>query len=386
MRGGVIGLVIGAVIGIVVGVTVVAPRSLQRQPEPAGKEAAAPRTEPPVEFAAKSEPPPPAKPGAVQWRLASAYATALPQLGPLVQRLDKNLWRVSDGTFGIKFHEPGVLVGSEEMFDAVATGKVDAVFASPSQWSARIPALQIFGGVPFGPDGPELLAWYEFGGGRQFHQDAYAKHNLFALPCGITGAEGGGWTRRQIRSLADLQGLRLAAVGLPARVLARVGADPKPLRGADIFAALDSSELDGVGFSTPAIDAKAGFRRQLRHYHFPAWHRPAGFHDLAINLDRWKALSATQRLQVETVCGDNLRFGLAEGEAAQFPALKEMQAKNVKLHHWPAEVLGALRKAWKQVATEETGADPLFHETWQSLDEFREDHAIWRELGYLAPE
>lgn len=386
MHKGAVGLLIGLVVGVVVGATVVAPRNQairQPDPKPAEPVVAKPPAKPEVKPAA---PAPEPRADAVQWRMASAYGTRVPQLGLQVRRLEDNLWRLSEGGIRIKLHEPGALVPSEEMFDAVAAGTVEAVFASPAQWKARVPGLAFFAGIPFGPEAAELLAWYEAGGGQELHQAAYEKHNLFALPCGLTGPEGGTWTRRPVKGLGDLQGLRLAATGYPARVLARVGADPKPLGGADIFVALDAGEIDGAAFSTPAIDAKLGFHKHLRHYYFPAWHRPAGLHDLVINLDRWKALSANRQQQIATACGDNLRFGLAEGEAIQFAALKEMQARNVRLHHWPPEVLAALRKAWSKVAAEEKGADPLFHEAWQSLSAFRENFAIWREIGHLPEE
>lgn len=379
MRGGTIGLVIGAVVGIVVGATVVAPHTQPRSPPAASEEPAA--KEGPSAAPAEPEPPPtPAQPGARQLRMVSVYPFALPQVGGLAKRLDQTLWRVSGGFLGLKPHEPGSLVAPEELLDALAAGKVDAVFASPAEWGARAPALRIFGGLPFGPDAPELLAWHEEGGGRKLHDNAFAAQKLRALPCGLMGAEGAGWARRPIRSLADMQGLRIAVEGLPAKVLARIGAEPRALRGAAIFLALEANEIDAVGFSSPAVDAKAGFRRLLRHYHFPPWHRAAGFLDLVVGQGTWDALSANARLQLEVVCGDNLRRALAEGEAAQFAALKELQVAKVKLHRWPPEVLEALRKAWVQVVTEETGSDALFRETWDSLGKFRENYAIWREL------
>jgi TRAP-type mannitol/chloroaromatic compound transport system substrate-binding protein len=387
MRRGAVGLLIGLVVGVVVGATVVAPRNqAYRSPETRPPEPVAAKPEPRPQPPRPEEPPPPPKADAVEWRLASAYAAGVPQLGPLARRLEDNLWRLSEGGIRIKAYDPGTLVPSEEIFDAVSAGAVDAVFASPLQWTARLPGLAILGGLPFGPEAPELLAWYEFGGGKELHREAYGKHNLMALPCGITGPEGGTWTRRPVKGMADLQGLRLAATGLPARVLSRVGADPRPLGGAEIFVALDAKEIDGVAFSTPAIDATLGFHKHLRHYYFPAWHRPAGFHDLVINLDRWKELSPNRRRQVETACGDNLRLGLAEGEAIQFEALKTIQGRNVRLHQWPKEIMAALRKARDKVVAEERGADPLFHKVWQSLSEFRENHAIWREIGHPPEE
>ncbi len=36
----------------------------------------------------------------------------------------------------------------------------------------------------------------------------YAKYNIFNLPGGNTGAQMGGWFRKEIKSVADLKGLK----------------------------------------------------------------------------------------------------------------------------------------------------------------------------------
>ena len=131
----------------------------------------------------------------------------------------------------------------------------------------------------------------------------------------------------------------------------------------------------------PAIDLKLGFHRLAKNYYFPGWHQPSTLFELMINLEKWKALSPSAKAQVEAVCGDNIRFGLAEGEASQFAALKELQTKGVVIRRWPGEILEALNAAWVQVAKEESKADRDFKRVWKSLSAFREEYAIWKDLS-----
>ena len=131
----------------------------------------------------------------------------------------------------------------------------------------------------------------------------------------------------------------------------------------------------------PSIDLKLGFHKMVKHYYFPGWHQPATLFSLMVNLKKWEALSATAKAQIGSVCGDNIRYGIAEGEALQFSALKEMSAMGVNIHRWPTEILQALEKAWREVAAEEAGADANFNRVWRSLSAFRKDYAIWDELG-----
>ena len=384
MRNAVIAVIVGLVIGVVVGVTVISPRlelasgdgaivpkaGIQER-RPAGESIATIPLTPRIATAAT-----------VQWKMASAYGAGLPQLGTLAKRLETQIWRISGGTMEIRFHEPGTLVPADQIFDAVASGAIDAAFASPASLTGQATALGLFSAVPFGPTAGEYLAWIEFGGGRTLMETLYHRHNLRAVACGLLAPEASGWFRKEIRVADDLKGLRMRITGLGARVMERMGVATQALAGGDIFVALESGKLDAAEFSMPAIDRTLGLERLAKHYYLPGWHQPATLFPLIVNLDRWDKLEAIQRSRIEAVCGDNLRYGLAEGEALQFAALKDIQSKGVRVRRWPKPILEALERAWQDVVDEETLADADFRRVWKSLAEFREGYAIWRELGY----
>ncbi len=379
MRNGVIGMVIGLVVGVAVGATLIAPRLAPVVPQGVpmvaeGEVLAA------ADRAVTTPIPPPPPP--MRWRMASAYAGSLPQLGTLARRLDREIWQISGGDMEIKFHEPDTLVPVAEMFDAVASGAVETAFSTPGAWAAKAPALQLFAAVPFGPRPSEYLAWIYFGGGRELYQEIYQRHNLHGVFCGIVAPEASGWFRKEIRTLEDLKGLRMRFFGLGAKVVAKLGVVPKSLDGGDIFMAFEAGAIDAAEYSMPAVDLKLGIHQMAKNYYFPGWHQPATMFDLIINLDKWKALGAARKARIEVACGDNVRYGLAEGEALQFAALKDLNAAGVTIRRWPSKILEALENAWQEVVAEETAADPDFKRVWGSLAAFREDYSIWRELGY----
>ena len=381
MRNAVIAVIVGLVVGIVVGVSVISPRLELAS----GDGAKLPKTgvqgrRPAGESIALA--PRPTTAAAVQWKMASAYGARLPQLGTLAKRLETQIWRVSGGTMEIRFHEPGTLVPADQIFDAVASGAIDAAFASPASLTGKSSALGLFSAVPFGPTAGEYLAWVEFGGGRALMETLYRRHNIQAVPCGLLAPEASGWFRKEIRVVGDLKGLRMRITGLGARVMEKMGVATVALAGGDIFVALEVGTLDAAEFSMPAIDRALGLDRLAKHYYLPGWHQPATLFPLIVNLDRWNGLEAIQKARVEAVCGDNLRYGLAEGEALQFAALKDIQAKGVQVRRWPRPILEALERAWRDVVDEETLAEADFRRVWKSLAAFREDYAIWRELGY----
>jgi len=348
---------------------------------PEAKPAAEPKPEVPPVAAAPPPVPPPAEPKTIRLRMGSAYAGNLPQLGTLAKRIERDIWRVSDGRLEIRFHEPGALVPPLEMFDAVRAGAIEAAFSSPGFWGNKAPALQLFAAVPFGPTAKEYLAWIYFGGGKEMFEEIYHANGIHSVFCGMIAPEASGWFKRRIRTVEDLKGLRMRAFGLGAKVLRKLGVRTTELAGGEIFLAFESGAIDAAEFSMPAIDLKLGLHRMAKNYYFPGWHQPATLFELMINLDKWKALPSTAKAQIEAVCGDNVRHGLAEGEAKQYAALKELQAEGVEFRRWPAEILEALKTAWKAVVKEESRADADFRRVWQSLSAFREDYAIWNELS-----
>ncbi|WP_108660523.1 TRAP transporter substrate-binding protein [Acuticoccus kandeliae] len=319
----------------------------------------------------------------VQWQMAGTFASALPQLGTLGKRLESQIAKVSGGDIEIRFYEPNALVPPLEVFDAVSVGAIDAAFSTPGFWGGKVPALQVFAALPFGPASPEYMAWFYFGGGKEIFDEIYAKYGIHSVMCGMLAPEGSGWFRNPVNSVDELAGQKLRFFGLGAKALEKLGVSAQLLAAPDVYPALERGVIDGLEFVQPAIDLKMGFYQIAKHYYFPGWHQQSTFFDLMINKDRWDALSETQQAQIEAVCGDNVRYGIAEGEAIQFAALEELKAKGVELHTWSDEDLAKIKAAFDEVITEQIAADPDFARAYESFSSFRENYKIWRDIGYL---
>jgi len=317
------------------------------------------------------------------WRMTSTYPSTLLQLGTMGKRLETDIPLITGGTVTLKFYEPGVLAPPFETFDAVSYGAVEAGWSTPGYWAGKEPALQLFSAVPFGPSAPEYLAWYDYGGGKALFEEIYHKHNIHSIICGMTPPEASGWFKKPINSIEDFKGLKIRFFGLGGKVLEDVGASPQLIAGGEIYQALELGTIDATEYAMPAVDHKMGFYEVAQHYYFPGWHQQSTLFELMINLDAWNNLSASQQLQINTVCAANVRYGISEGEALQPDALAKLTAKGVTLHSWSPEVLAELKKSWDKVAAEMADNDPTFAVVWASLTEFRRKYRTWAELGYL---
>ena len=321
----------------------------------------------------------------IRWQMASGYPSSMVQLGTLGVSLSKKMALVSGGNIELRFNEPGALVPALQLFDAVSSGAVDAGWSSTGLYTGKDIAFAIYSAVPFGPEVGEFLAWMYYGGGLQLWDELHAKYGIKALPCGATPPEASGWFRKEIKTLDDLKGLKMRFFGLGARAVQKLGVQTQLIAGGEIFQALQFGTIDATEFAMPAVDLKLGFHQVAKHYYFPGWHQPATLYALFINEKRWQELSPTQKAQFEMACGDNIREGIAEGEALQFAAMEELRQKGVTFHKWPPEFIAAFEKAWNEVAAEEAAKSPMFKKAWDSLTVFRAKYKVWRDLGYYTP-
>jgi TRAP-type mannitol/chloroaromatic compound transport system substrate-binding protein len=319
----------------------------------------------------------------VRWNMQSWFPSKLPQAGTIGKAIETKINLVSGGNVQIRFFEPGALVPPPQCFDAVSSGALAACWSTPAYWHGKEPAFSVFSAVPFGPGWEELLAWFYSGGGREIYNELYHKNNIHAMPCGGMVPEASGWFKKDLKGVGDLKGLKMRILGLGGSVMEKMGVSPQLLPGGDVYPALELGTIDAAEFAAPTVDLVLGFHQVAKNYWFPGWHQPATFYDLMMNKKNWDGLSATQKAQIESVCGDNVRQLIAEGEAAQTKALRELQAKGVKLNRWSKEDLDTLHKAWLQVADEYSAKSPMFKRAWESQRSFRQDYKTWKDLQAL---
>ncbi|SDO64984.1 TRAP-type mannitol/chloroaromatic compound transport system, substrate-binding protein [Lutimaribacter pacificus] len=320
---------------------------------------------------------------AEDWNVQSAFPLSLPQIGTLGHWISDRIDVVSGGELTLTFQEPGAIVPPLEAFDAVQTGAVEAGYSTPSYWVGKIPASEMFTGVPFGPDAGEYLAWFYFGGGKDLYEEIYHKRGVHGVICAVMPPETSGWFREEIATVDDLRGMKMRYNGLGGKVMEKLGVQTQLIATSDLFTALELGTIDGTELSMPAIDEAVGLYQIAKHAYFPAWHQQSTFFEVMFNKAAWDGLSEQKRAIVDTVCEAAVTRSLAEGEAMQFPSLARLEEKGVTLHKWPEEFIDAFEVAWQEVAEEQAAGDEEFAKVWKSYSDFRASYAIWGEMGYL---
>ena len=232
----------------------------------------------------------------------------------------------------------------------------------------------------------EKSTWMLYDDGMKYFQQMYDDngYNVKVLLCGMYAPETSGWFKKEINSMEDLQGLNMRFFGLGAEVMQKLGVSTSLLAGGDIFPALERGAIDATEFSMPLVDANLGFYNIAKYNYFPGWHQPSTMFELLINKDRWEELDEIAQNQIEIACMANLADNFAEGEAKNFPAMKEnVEEHGVEIKNWNEEQLQQFESAWLEVAGELGAEDPFFQEVWDDLQQFRQDYKLWSNNIYL---
>ncbi len=314
------------------------------------------------------------------------FATSLPGLGSTIKWVSERIDVASAGTVKMKVYEPNKLVAPFEILDAVSNGKVNAGYSFNGYCAGKIPAYHIFTAIPFGPETGEFLAWLYYGNGMKLWQEMYDSndYNVKVLLCGIIAPETSGWFIKPINTPDDLKGLRMRFFGLGGQAMQKLGASVSLIPGGEIFPALEKKAIDATEFSMPAIDKLLGFHKIAKYNYFPGWHQQATTFELLINKDVWNGMTDHQRAVIEMMCKAATADAFAYTEAIQAAAMKENVEKNgVTNMYWSDEMLATFKKAWEEVAAEQSAKDPFFKKVWDDFSAFRSEYSMWQSYGFL---
>ena len=318
------------------------------------------------------------------WKLTTAFPPGVPfystgpgSLADLVKRINV----MSGGRLTINHYHAGELVPAFEGFDAASSGAVE-VNAWVSYFGAgKVPAAQFFGAVPFGMSFQGQNAWFYNGGGIDLWHEVYKPYNLVAFPCGNTGIQMTGWVKKEIKSVADLKGLRLRIPGLAGKGYAKLGVDVKLLPGGEIFPALERGVIDAAEWVGPAQDKILGLNKAAKYYYTTGWHEPTTVTEFAINRNKWEELPDDLKMIVRNACAACNIEAHSWSEANNAKAFEEFLNTGTEARTLPDDVIKALAKAMDEVYAELSGKDPVFKKVMDSYFTFKKTHDKWARMS-----
>src|SRR5205085_8800754 len=263
---------------------------------------------------------------AIRWRLASSFPKSLDTIYGAAEVFAQKVRQLSGGKFEVSVHAAGELMPAFGVVDGVQQGTVEAAHTAPYYFFGKDETFAIGGAIPFGLNSRQMSAWTFEGNGLKLMREFYAHYNMTSFPCGNTGAQMGGWMRKEIKSAAGFQGLKFRIGGFAGRVLERMGGVPQNIPGGEIYQALEKGTIDAAEWIGPYDDLKLGFHKVAPFYYYPGWWEGGLQLDLYINQKAYDALSAEHKAIVESAAAFAHVETQAKYDARNPAALKQLVA------------------------------------------------------------
>jgi TRAP-type mannitol/chloroaromatic compound transport system substrate-binding protein len=320
----------------------------------------------------------------IKWRLTASWPKSLDTLYGGAELMAKAVGEATDGKFQIQTFAGGEIVPGLQVLDAVQSGTVEMGHTASYYYFGKDPTFTFGSSVPFGPNMRLNQAWYIGGGGREALNEFYKNYNIISLLAGNTGAQMGGWFRKEVNTVADLQGLKFRIGGFAGRVLQKLGCVPQQLAGGDIYPALEKGTIDGAEWVGPYDDEKLGFYKVAPHYYYPGWWEGGTMLLAFVNIDKWNALPKSYQKALEQAGHLANNWMMARYDQANPTALKKLLASGTKLHGFSPEIMQASFKAAMELHAEVSATNPNFKKVYESLIPFANNGYQWFQVAELG--
>ena len=325
----------------------------------------------------------------IEWQMATSWPVALDTIYGGAQVLAERVAAMTGGRFQITPRAAGELAPGLQVLDVVEQGAVPIGHTASYYYVGKTPIAAFGTAMPFGLTARQQNAWLYEGGGLELLQQVYAdRFGVIQFPAGNTGVQMGGWFNKEIKSVADLEGLKMRIPGLGGQVMDRLGVTVQVLPGGEIFQALQTGAIDAAEWVGPYDDEKLGFHKAASFYYYPGWWEPGPSLEIQINLDEWNALPEIYQEILKTAAYEANTTMMARYDAKNPAALQKLQDEaDLTLLPFPDDVMAASEEASFELFDEFAAADSDFASILTQWSSFREAIQIWHgyaETDYLA--
>ena len=317
----------------------------------------------------------------LNWRLASSFPKSLDTIFGAAETFSKRVATLTGGKFNIRIFAGGEIVPALQVVDAVQAGTVEMGHSASYYYFGKDPSFAFDCAVPFGLNSRQQTAWFDQGGGKELMREFFKDYGIINFLGGNTGTQMGGWFRKEIKTVKDMEGLKMRVGGFAGRVMQRLGLVPQQIAGGDIYPSLEKGTIDAAEWVGPYDDEKLGFFKVAPYYYSPGWWEAGPQLSFYVGLKEWEKLPKEYQAAIEVATYEAHVVMQAEYDAKNPAALARLLKNGVKLRSFSKPIMDACYQAAHDVMEEEAGKNAKFKKIHDSWKRFRQDQNQWASVA-----
>jgi TRAP-type mannitol/chloroaromatic compound transport system substrate-binding protein len=321
-----------------------------------------------------------AGPKKIRWKGQTCFGLATPLAKNTIVLWKENVEKMSGGRLVIDLHDAGEIAPPTKVYDAVRDGILDFGLNTPAWQKGRYPAGDLFYTLPAGIlEFNDLIIWMYGGGGKELQQEMYG-NEIIVFPLGLTPPEEI-WSKRPIKTLADVKGLKIRAAGLSMDLWEKLGASVVLLPGGEVLPSLQRGLIDAAEYLEPSVDYTLGLHEVCKYRFGPPVHMSNNIFQLVVKPASWKALPDDLKAIVENAAMASSFQGYARFWIDSIKFNKKIEEYGIITTKLPKEEQAKARKLGLEILDEKSKKDPYFAKVWQSQREFIEKYKPYYDLS-----
>ena len=288
---------------------------------------------------------------------------------------------MASGKLKIEVLPAGAVVPPFQLLDAVSKGTLDGGHGVVAYHYGKNSALALWGSGPsFGMDPNMLLAWHNYGGGKEMLEEIYKSLNLDVVSYlyGPMPTQPFGWFKKPIAKVADIKGVKFRTVGLAVDMYTDMGAAVNPLPGGEIVPALDRGLIDGAEFNNASSDKLLGFPDVVKNCMLQSFHQSGEQFEILFNKGKLAALPPELKSIIDyavQAASADMSWKAIERNSKDYGELKK---QGVKFYKTPDAILRAQLTAWDKIMAKKGGENAMFKKILDSQKAFAQRAGQWQ--------
>ncbi len=315
-------------------------------------------------------------------KMATTWGPTLSPLIDAANNMAKMAEELSNGQLQIRVDSSNKHKSPLGILDMVKGGQYDMGHSASYYWKGKDINTLPFTSMPFGLTSPEQYAWFYHGGGLELMQKVYDKHQVYSFPGGSTGVQMGGWFRKEINTLADLQGLKMRIPGFAGEIMAKLGVQVTNMAPGELYTSLETNSIDALEWVGPSMDITMGFHK-IAPYYYTGWHEPASEMHFLINQKVYNKLPKhLQNILIVAMrlAAYDMYIQNYDMNANAWQMMKK-EYPNIKVKTFPKPIMDAMKKANEELIVEMTKENPLLKEVLDSQKEYQKKVRVWTQMS-----